>query len=131
MFKKLDHIAIAVKNTENQIPFWQQEMGGKIEVQEVVNNQTVQLTHINVGGTQIQLVQPLNPEHPIAQWVEKFGEGLHHICFFAEDFDAALKYARENNLVSKEVMPHQGTQGKKAFFLNKEKTNNILIEITG
>lgn len=131
MFNKLDHIAVAVKDMDTALPFWRDVMGLKVMVDEVVAGGSVRLMHLGGGSCQIQLMQPLVKEHPIAAWLEEHGGGLHHLCFYVDDLDNALEFAVENRLAGDNVKPHQGTEGKRAFFLSKEKTGDIVIEVTG
>lgn len=131
MFNRLDHIAIAVSKTEEVLPFWTDVMGFSLLLEETVANGMVRLTHLTSGDFVIQLVQPLTTEHPISKWIQENGDGLHHFCFLTENFDQMLEFAQGTGLVSKETQPHQGTEGKRAIFLDKNQTSNTLIEVTG
>ena len=131
MFNKLDHIAVAVKDINDYLAYWKDAMGLKVIVDEVVAEGSVRLLHLDGGNCQIQLVQPLMEEHPIAVWLDEHGGGLHHLCFYADDLDKVFAFAVEKELVGKNVKSHQGTEGKRAFFLSKEKTAGVLIEVTG
>lgn len=131
MLDKLDHIAVAVKDTHTALAFWKDALGLKVIVDEIVAGGAVRLLHLDGGSCQIQLVQPLVKEHPIAAWLEEHGGGLHHFCFYVDDLDQALEYAVEEDLVDKNIEPHQGTEGKRAFFLGKDASGAVLIEVTG
>jgi len=131
MFNKLDHIAVAVKDIDDALLYWKDAMGLKVIVDEVVAGGSVRLLHLDGGSCQIQLVQPLVEAHPIAAWLKEHGGGLHHLCFYVDDLDQALALAVKEGMVGKTVKPHQGTEGKRAFFLTREKTADILIEVTG
>jgi len=131
MFNKLDHIAIVVKDIDSALKFWEETMGAAIAADEIVANNSIRLTHLDTGDCQVQLVQPLKGDHAIFQWMEANGEGLHHICFYADNFDETFTYAKERHLVLDSVSPHQGTDGKRAFFLDEKITMGIRIEVTG
>jgi len=130
MFKGLDHLAIVVPDTEQALQVWRDRVGLKLLYSEVVNCGAVRLTHLDLGNTQLQLVEPLTPDHPLKVWLAKNGPGLHHLCFKVDDVGAAQVELPKNNLP---VAPniHQGTQGKRALFLEKSATQDVQVEVTG
>lgn len=123
----LDHFAIAVPDTEEALKIWRDKLGFKVLYSEDVNGATVRLTHLDLGNTQLQLVQPLTPEHPLQAWLAKNGPGLHHFCLKVEDVSEAQK----NSPVPTAPNAHQGTQGKRALFLDKNATHGVQVELTG
>lgn len=123
----LDHLAIAVPNTEEALKVWRDTMGFPLLYSEAVNGGTVRLTHLDLGNTQLQLVEPLTPDHPLQAWLAKNGPGLHHFCMKVEDVGDAQGDAP----VPSAPNPHQGTQGKRALFLDKSATQNVQVEVTG
>jgi methylmalonyl-CoA/ethylmalonyl-CoA epimerase len=129
LFKGLDHFAIAVPDTDAALRVWRDTLGFPVVCSEVVNNGVVRLTHLDLGNTHLQLVQPLTPEHPLHAWMAKNGgAGLHHFCFKVDDVSAAqLKLP----VPAAAPAPHQGTQGKRALFLDRAATQGVQVEITG
>jgi methylmalonyl-CoA/ethylmalonyl-CoA epimerase len=123
----LDHIAIAVPDTEEALKIWRDKFGFKVLCVEDVNNATVRLTHLDLGNTQLQLVQPLTPDHPLQAWLARNGPGLHHLCLKVED----VGQAKESSPVATASALHQGTQGKRALFLDKSATQGVQVELTG
>ena len=123
----LDHLAIAVPDTEVALKVWRDQFGFKVLYSEEVNGSTVRLTHLDLGNTQLQLVQPLTPDHPLQAWLAKNGPGLHHFCLKVDDIGAAMK----DSPVDTALAPHQGTQGKRALFLDKSATHGVQVELTG
>ncbi len=123
----LDHFAIAVPDTEEALKIWRDKLGFKVLYSEDVNGATVRLTHLDLGNTQLQLVQPLTPDHPLQAWLAKNGPGLHHFCLKVEDVGEAQK----NSHVPTAPNSHQGTQGKRALFLDKNTTHGVQVELTG
>ena len=97
---------------------------------QVVNEGTVRLTHLDLGNAQLQLVEPLTSEHPLRRWLEEHGEGLHHICMRVDEVAAATPDLSALGLLSA-AAPHEGTQGKRALFLNSAATGGVQVEITG
>jgi methylmalonyl-CoA/ethylmalonyl-CoA epimerase len=92
-----------------------------------VNDGTVRLTHLDLGNTHLQLVEPLTTDHPLKAWLAKNGPGLHHFCLKVADVGEAMK----SSPVPTAPQPHQGTQGKRAVFLDKTQTQNVQVEFTG
>jgi methylmalonyl-CoA/ethylmalonyl-CoA epimerase len=123
----LDHLAIAVPDTEAALKIWRDTMGFPFLYSEVVNGGTVRLTHLDLGNTQLQLVEPLTPDHPLQAWLAKNGPGLHHFCLKVDD----VGETQASSPVPTGASPHQGTQGKRAHFLDKAFTQNVQVEVTG
>jgi methylmalonyl-CoA/ethylmalonyl-CoA epimerase len=123
----LDHLAIAVPDTDEALKIWRDTLGFPLLYSEVVNGGTVRLTHLDLGNTQLQLVEPLTPDHPLQAWLAKNGPGLHHFCMKVDDVAEAMAVAP----VTTTVTMHQGTQGKRALFFEKASTQNVQVEVTG
>jgi methylmalonyl-CoA/ethylmalonyl-CoA epimerase len=123
----LDHLAIVVPNTEFALKVWRDTFGFPVLYSETVNGDTVRLTHLDLGNTHLQLVEPLTPDHPLQKWLAEHGSGLHHFCLQVDDLGEAMK----TSPVPVAPHSHQGTQGKRAVFLNKEATQGVQVEFTG
>ncbi|MEO6786629.1 MAG: VOC family protein [Chthoniobacteraceae bacterium] len=127
MFQGLDHLAIVVPDTEEALKLWRDQFGFPVLYSEDVNDGTVRLTHLDLGNTHLQLVQPLTPNHPLHAWLAKNGPGLHHFCMKVADVGDAMQHAP----VPTAPKAHQGTQGKRALFFDKQATQGVQVEITG
>jgi methylmalonyl-CoA/ethylmalonyl-CoA epimerase len=130
MFQGLDHIALAVPDTEAALQIWRDRLGFPMLYSEVVNGGTVRLTHLDLGNAHLQLVQPLTPDHPLQTWLAQHGPCLHHFCLRVADVGAAQAELDAAGLPTGPT-PHQGTQGKRALFLVKAATQGVQMEITG
>ncbi len=130
MFKGLDHLAIVVPDTEEALKLWRDQMGFPLLYSEVVNGGLVKLTHLDLGNTHLQLVEPLTPDHPLSAWLKNHGPGLHHFCLKVDNVDRAQIELSGGGFTSG-LKPHQGTQGKRALFLDKNATRGAQVEITG
>src|SRR6185436_18335443 len=111
----LDHLAIVVPDTEAALKLWRDTFGFPVLFSEAVNDGTVQLTHLDLGNTHLQLVQPLAPDHPLHAWLAKNGPGLHHLCLRVDDVGQAFVELPQGGLPVAAAI-HQGTQGKRALF---------------
>ena len=131
MFKNLDHLAIVVPNTEAALLIWRDKFGLPVLFSETVNNGTLRLTHLDMGNTQLQLVEPLVNDHPLAAWLAQHGPGLHHFCFGVDDVADANAALSQHDLAPGEAHPHQGTLGKRALFLDRAGTQGVQVELTG
>jgi methylmalonyl-CoA/ethylmalonyl-CoA epimerase len=128
MFKHqgLDHLAIVVPDTEEALKLWRDTFGLKVIFSEDVNGGALRLTHLDLGNTHLQLVEPLTADHPLRAWLAKNGPGLHHFCLKVDDVAQAKAAAP---VPSPAI--HQGTRGKRALFLDKSATQGVQVELTG
>jgi methylmalonyl-CoA epimerase len=131
MFQKLDHIAIAVKDTEEALGFYQGTLGLPLLHSEVLKEVGVRLTHLDMGNLQLQLVQPLHDTHPIAKFIEERGEGMHHLCWKVDDAEKAMAKLPDFGLQAKAGEPHPAPKGGKAAFIDPTLTRGVLWEMTG
>ena len=131
MFTGLDHVAIVVPDTDEALKTFRDKLGLTLLYSEVVNNGSTRLTHLDAGNTHVQLVQPLSAESPLHAQIAERGIHLHHICFKAENVDDAMAEAPTHGLPLAQAKPHQGTRGKRAFFIDAAATEGIRVEVTG
>lgn len=129
-FSGFDHLAIAVNDTEEALKIWRDLYGFPVVCSEAVNDGTVLLTHLDMGNAHLQLVEPLTPDHPLQDWLKKNGPGLHHFCMKVDNVQHSYETLPDFG-ITPAAAPHQGTQGKKALFLDKSQTQNIQVEVTG
>jgi methylmalonyl-CoA/ethylmalonyl-CoA epimerase len=131
VFNGLDHIAIAVPDAEEALKLWRDRLGFPVTAREIVNNGSTMLVHLDLGNVQLQLVQPLQPGHPLTAWLEQHGPGLHHLCLAVGNVEGAGSELVQLGLPAGEAKPHQGVGGKRALFLDTASTGGILVELTG
>lgn len=130
IFRSLNHLAIVVEDTERALKTWRDRVGLEVLFTEDVNNGTIRLTHLDLGNTQLQLVQPLTDDHPLKVWLQKNGPGLHHFCFDVDDVGEACSQLPTTGLSTTKA-PHQGTCGNRALFLDSADTDGVQVEVTG
>jgi len=130
IFRSLDHLAIVVEDTEAALKVWRDRVGLEVLFSECVNNETIRLTHLDLGNTHLQLVEPLVEGHPLKDWLRENGSGLHHFCLTVDDVGSVFDQLPEIGLPVAASM-HQGTKGKRALFLNPDGTDGVPVEVTG
>ncbi len=130
LFKKLDHIAIVVRDTEDALKFYQGTLGLPLVLSEVIETGNVRLTHLDMGNLHLQLVEPLTDDHPLQTHLEKHGEGLHHLCFETDSVDQTLASLPNRGLKAKSDIPHDGPRGRKAGFIDADTTRGVIWEMT-
>jgi len=131
MFKGLDHIAIVVADTEAALTIWRDKFGFPVLFSQKVIDDRVLLTHLDLGNTHLQLVEPLDEDHPLALWLENNGPGLHHFCLKVDDVDVAFEETKAMKIPPGEPTPHEAPKGKTALFLDRSTTGNVQVELTG
>lgn len=127
---KFDHIAIAVKSIEQSSKIWQ-DLFGFTEITEgtEITESKVKVSAFEVGNIKIELIEPLSDDSPVARFLEKRGEGLHHICFEVKDIESTLEELKNKGAKVIDETPKKGAFAKKTVFLDPKSTGSVLIEI--
>ncbi len=129
---RLDHIAILVSDTDKALEVFHHRLALPIVFTEILQDQGVRLTHLDLGGgAQLQLVQPLRDDIPLAKFLAERGEGLHHIAFYVDDLRKTLDALASQGIGCQDILPRSAPGGKKAVFLNRGDTYGVLVELTG
>lgn len=131
MAKRIDHVAIIVRNIEQALIFYRDTLGiVPGEIKEVPSEQ-VRIAFLPMGGpggSEIELLEPTTPDSSLSRFLEKHGEGLHHICLEVEDIDAALHEMQEKGAQVLDKEPRIAAEGR-AIFLHPRGTNGVLLEL--
>ena len=127
----IEHIGIAVKNLEESISYYEDVLGLKCYAVEEVPDQKVKTAFFMVGQTKIELLESTDPEGPIGKFIEKKGEGVHHLAFAMEDVAAALNEAEEKGIRLIDKSPRKGAEGLQIGFLHPKSTHGVLTEFCG
>ena len=125
----IEHIGIAVMNLEDSISFYEKVFSLKCYNIEEVKDQKVRTAFFIVGQTKIELLESTDPEGPIAKFIEKKGEGIHHIAFAVNNIDAQLKHAEKEGVKLIDVISRKGAEGLEIAFLHPRSTGGVLIEL--
>lgn len=127
MIRRLDHVGIVVRDTEVALTHFRDRLGLSVVAVDEPPEMPVHLTYLDMGNAYLQLVEPLDDDSPIAQWMEEYGEGLHHICFAVDDLLETLKNMRP---VGTAQSPLGSGRGYPAAFLAGEPLHGVRIECT-
>lgn len=126
----IEHLGIAVKSIEEQLPYYEGVLGLKCYNIEVVEDQKVKTAFFKVGQTKIELLEPTSPESTIAKFIEKKGEGIHHIAFSIKDGVAnALAEMESKGVQLIDKAPRGGAEGLSIAFLHPKSTGSVLTEL--
>ena len=125
----IEHIGIAVRNLEPAIDFYESIFGLKCYCIEEVTGQKVRTAFFMVGQTKIELLESTDPDGPIGKFIEKKGEGIHHIAFAVKNIGEQIKHAEENGVRLIDSVPGKGAEGLDIAFIHPKSAYGVLIEI--
>ena len=125
----IEHIGIAVKNLDESIKYYQDVLGLECYNIEEVKDQKVKTAFFKVGETKIELLESTDPDGPIGKYVEKKGEGIHHIAFAVNNIEEKLKHAEDMGVRLVDSVPRKGAEGLDIAFLHPKSTFGVLTEI--
>ena len=128
MIVKIDHIGIAVNNLEDAVKPYTDALGLKVGEIETVEEQKVRIAMIPIGESRIELLESTDSEGPIAKYIEKRGEGIHHLALEVSDIQGMLKKLKEKDIPLIDIEPRIGAGGSRCAFLHPSRTK-VLIEL--
>jgi methylmalonyl-CoA epimerase len=127
--KNIDHIGIAVSNLQESLSFWETSLGIELHGIEEVAEQNVRTAFLPVGGTEIELLEPTSADSSVARFIEKRGEGLHHIAIRVDDIEAALAELKAKGIQLIDETPRNGAGGARIAFVHRKATHGVLLEL--
>jgi methylmalonyl-CoA/ethylmalonyl-CoA epimerase len=125
----IEHIGIAVNNLEESIKYYEEVLGMKCYAIEEVADQKVKTAFFLVGDTKIELLESTSPEGPIGKFIEKKGQGIHHIAFAVDNATEALNLAEERGVTLVDKVSRKGAEGLNIGFLHPKSTHGVLTEL--
>jgi methylmalonyl-CoA/ethylmalonyl-CoA epimerase len=125
----IEHIGIAVTSLEEAIPYYEKVLGLKCYAIEEVADQKVKTAFFKVGQTKIELLESTDPEGPIGKFIEKKGQGVHHMAFAVKDVNDALKEVEANGVRLIDKTGRKGAEGLNIGFLHPKSTMGVLTEL--
>ena len=127
--KELDHIGIAVEDLDSSVELFTSLFDVEVEREEIVEGQKVRLATMKIGSTHLELLESTDPEGPIGKFIQKRGQGLHHITLRVDNIDSALKDLKEKGVELIDEEPRTGEGGSKIAFIHPKSTGSVLIEL--
>ena len=128
MLKKIDHLGIAVRSIDEASKFFEEVLGLSCEGSEVVEGQKIKTSFFSIGETHIELLEPISDDSPVAKFLQKNGEGLHHVAYQTDDIEGQLDMARKAGCKLINENPVKGAGGKDIAFLHPKSTLGVLTE---
>lgn len=125
----IEHIGIAVKNLDDSIKFYEDVLGLKCYAIEEVADQKVKTAFFQIGQTKIELLESTDPDGPIGKFIEKRGEGIHHIAYAAKGLDSSLNDLKNKGIKLIDEKPRRGAEGLNIAFLHPKSTFGVLTEL--
>lgn len=129
MLRKVEHIALAVADLEKAVAHYSDVWGASVDHRETVADQGVEEAMIPVGDTYLQLLGATNPDSTVAKFVERRGEGLHHIAYEVEDLEAALVELKAKGVPLIDEKPRRGGRGHMVAFVHPKGNHGLLVEL--
>ena len=126
---KIEHLGIAIKSLETSDNLFAKLLGKSSYKQESVEREGVTTSFYQLGESKIELLEATNPESPIAKFIDKKGEGIHHIAFGVEDIRAEIERLKAEGFVFISEEPKDGADNKMVVFLHPKSTNGVLVEL--
>jgi methylmalonyl-CoA/ethylmalonyl-CoA epimerase len=129
MFERIDHVGVAVSDLDAAAELYERTFGMPMAHRERVASQGVEAALLDVGEGHVELLQPLGPETVVGKFIERRGEGLHHVAYAVEDIDATLDQLRGAGMELIDEQPRAGIRGSRVAFLHPKATGSVLTEI--
>jgi methylmalonyl-CoA epimerase len=130
MFEGVDHVGVAVKSLDEAIAVYRDLLGFELKGVHVLKERRVKVAFFSFGGeTQIELLEPLGSDSPVAKFLETRGEGIHHVAVRVTDIEGVLEKFKQKGMVLVDEKPRDGAEGKKIAFVNPKSTKGVLMEL--
>ena len=129
MFERVDHVGIAVRDLEASIAFYKRTFGVEVAHRETVEDQGVEEALFKVGESYIQLLRPLGPETPVGKFLDKRGEGVHHVGYGVRDLKATLEHLKAEGVPLIDEEPRPGSRGTTVAFVHPKGVGGVLVEL--
>lgn len=130
MVKKVDHIGVAVKSLDETLPFYTEVLKLPLLAIEEVEGEKVKIAFLKAGETKIELLEPTSTESPIAKYIEKRGEGIHHVCLGVDSIEDRLNEFKEKGIRLLQDEPKIGAGGAKVAFVHPKSASGVLYELS-
>ena len=130
MFVGMDHVGVAVKNLDEAVELYRDVLGFELKGVHVMKERKVKVAFFSMGGeAQVELLEPLGSDSPVAKFLEARGEGIQHIAMRVDNIEKALNELKQNGVVLVDDKPRDGAEGKKIAFVSPKSTKGVLMEL--
>jgi methylmalonyl-CoA/ethylmalonyl-CoA epimerase len=129
VFERIDHVGVAVSDLDAAIALYEDSFGMPLAHRETVESQGVEAVLLDVGDGHVELLRPLGPDTVVGKFIERRGEGLHHVAYAVEDIDATLDDLRSSGIELIDEEARIGIRGSRVAFLHPRATGSVLTEI--
>ena len=127
MLKKIHHVGVVVQSADEAMKFYRDALGLHVTADRVIEDQGVRGVLLEIGGSEIELLEPTRDDTGVARFLQTRGEGMHHICFESDDVDAELEGARQKGIELIDQKPRLGLAGM-ICFLHPKSNHGVLVE---
>ena len=129
-YEKIDHVGVAVHSLDSVKKMYKDVLGLTPVFEEEVPEQKVKVVGFKVGQSNIEYLEPTSPDSPISKFLEKRGEGMHHLCVGVADIHSVLANMKANGMQLIDEQPKTGAEGKQIAFVHPKSMNGILLELS-
>jgi len=127
--KSLNHVGVAVRSIEQQKDFYEQQLGAQFECIEEVPSQKVRVAFFRINDVRLELLEPTDPSSPIAAFLDKRGEGLHHLAYTVDDIKVRIAELKQSGLRMIDEAPRPGAHRMQIAFIHPKSTFGVLTEL--
>ena len=129
MVRRIDHVGIATRSIDSALGFYR-HLGLELETVEVNEEQKVRVALLRIGESAVELLEATETDSPISRFIEKRGEGVHHICLEVDDLQAHLETLESRGITLVSDRPTKGSQGRRIAFVHPESAGGVLVELS-
>ena len=129
MFGRIDHVGVAVSDLDAAVSLYEGTFGMPVAHRETVESQGVEAVLLDVGDGHVELLRPLGPDTPVGKFIERSGEGLHHVAYAVDDIDTALESLKQQDVELIDSEARVGIRGSRVAFVHPTATGRVLTEI--
>ena len=130
MFVGMDHVGVAVKNLDEAIALYRDVLGFRLEDVHILTERKVRVAFLSTGGeTNIELLEPIGSDSPVAKFLENRGEGIQHLAMRVKNIEAVLAKLKQKGVMLVDEKPRMGAEGAKIAFVHPKSTKGVLLEL--
>ena len=130
MLVGMDHVGVAVKSLDEAVKVYRDALGFELKAVHVLKERKVKVAFFSTGNdAQIELLEPLGSDSPVAKFLEARGEGIQHIAVRVDDIEAVMTQLKQKGVILVDEKPRDGAEGKKIAFVNPKSTKGVLLEL--